>query len=93
MTDMAMRLFRAGHLPRPRRMVRAAADRHAGSKRIGDAAFDEIFHPIIAPPLSPNAMLACASAGLRKARMKWSRWHGHSRKQVFLRYEDVPPAL
>jgi hypothetical protein len=49
MTDMALRLYRAGHLPVLGEWYALPLTEHAGSKRIGDAAFNEIFeifHPI-----------------------------------------------
>ena len=46
MTDMALKLFRAGHLPVLGEWFALPLIELAGSKRIGDAAFDEIFHPI-----------------------------------------------
>jgi hypothetical protein len=46
MTDMALELFRAGHLPVLGEWYALPLIEHAGSKRIGDAVFDEIFHPI-----------------------------------------------
>ena len=46
MTDMALRVFRAGHLPVMGEWLALPLIEHAGSTRIGDPAFDEIFHPI-----------------------------------------------
>jgi hypothetical protein len=46
MTDAALQLFRAGHLPVMGEWYALPLIEHAGSKRIGDPAFDEIFHPI-----------------------------------------------
>lgn len=46
MTDMSLRLFRAGHLPVMGEWVALPLLEHAGSKRIGDEVFDEIFHPV-----------------------------------------------
>jgi hypothetical protein len=46
MTDMALRLFRAGHLPVLGEWYALPLIEHAGSTRIGDAVFEEIFHPI-----------------------------------------------
>lgn len=46
MTDMALRLFRAGHLPVLGEWFALPLIEHAGSTRIGDAVFNEIFHPI-----------------------------------------------
>ena len=46
MADMSLRLFRAGHLPVMGEWFALPLIEHAGSKRIGDAVFDEIFHPV-----------------------------------------------
>jgi hypothetical protein len=46
MTEMALRLFRAGHLPVLGEWYALPLIDFAGSERIGDAVFDEIFHPI-----------------------------------------------
>jgi hypothetical protein len=46
MTDISLQLFRAGHLPVMGEWFALPLVEHAGSARIGDAVFDEIFHPI-----------------------------------------------
>jgi hypothetical protein len=46
MTDTSLQLFRAGHLPVMGEWFALPLIEQAGSQRIGDAAFDEIFHPI-----------------------------------------------
>ena len=46
MTEMALRLFRAGHLPVLWEWYALPLIDFAGSERIGDAMFDEIFHPV-----------------------------------------------
>ena len=46
MTDMALRVFRAGHLPLLGEWLALPLIEHAGSKHTGDPIFDEIFHPI-----------------------------------------------
>lgn len=46
MSDMALRLFRAGHLPVLGEWYGLPLIEHAGSKQIGDAVFNEIFHPV-----------------------------------------------
>ena len=91
MTDMALRLFRAGHLPVLGEWFALPLIEAAGSKKIGDAAFDEIFHPVSrrlvakcdgclrigGPSQGADEMVALAQAAGRR---------------VFLRYEDIPPA-
>ena len=46
MTDASLRLFRAGHLPVMGEWFALPLIEHAGSTGIGDAVFNEIFHPI-----------------------------------------------
>lgn len=46
MEDMALQVFRRGHLPVLGEWFALPLLKHAGSKTIGDAVFDEIFHPI-----------------------------------------------
>jgi hypothetical protein len=46
MTDASLALFRAGHLPVLGEWFALPLIEHAGSTRVGDAVFDEIFHPI-----------------------------------------------
>lgn len=46
MTEACLRLFRAGHLPVMGEWFALPLIEHGGSKAIGDAVFDEIFHPI-----------------------------------------------
>jgi hypothetical protein len=46
MTDMSLRLFRAGHLPVMGEWFALPLIEHAGSRGIGDPVFDEIFHPV-----------------------------------------------
>jgi len=46
MTAASLALFRAGHLPVMGEWYALPLIEHAGSTRIGDPAFNEIFHPI-----------------------------------------------
>src|SRR6185436_6399361 len=46
MTEAALQLFRAGHLPVLGEWFALPLIEQAGSQRIGDAVFDEIFHPV-----------------------------------------------
>ncbi|HEX6705556.1 MAG TPA: DUF4406 domain-containing protein [Albitalea sp.] len=46
MTEASLKLFRAGHLPVMGEWFALPLIEHAGSTGIGDAVFDEIFHPI-----------------------------------------------
>src|SRR5213595_3931302 len=46
MTDASLLLFRAGHLPVMGEWFALPLIEHAGSTGIGDAVFNEIFHPV-----------------------------------------------
>jgi hypothetical protein len=46
MTATSLALFRAGHLPVMGEWFALPLIEHAGSRGIGDAVFNEIFHPI-----------------------------------------------
>jgi hypothetical protein len=46
MTDVALHLFRAGHLGVTGEALALPLAERAGSTRPGDPAFDEIFHPV-----------------------------------------------
>ena len=46
MMDAALQLFRAGHLPVLGEWYALPLIEHAGSTGIGDAVFNEIFHPV-----------------------------------------------
>jgi hypothetical protein len=46
MTAASLALFRSGHLPVMGEWFALPLIEHAGSRMIGDAAFNEIFHPI-----------------------------------------------
>src|SRR6185503_17679336 len=46
MEALALPIFRAGHIPMLGEWLALPLVHLAGSKRVGDEAFDEIFHPI-----------------------------------------------
>jgi hypothetical protein len=46
MNEAALAVFRAGHLPVTGEALALPLIELAGSRRVGDRAFDEIFHPI-----------------------------------------------
>src|SRR4051812_2529191 len=46
MDEAALELFRRGHLPVTGEALALPMAAVAGSTRVGDAAFDEVFHPI-----------------------------------------------
>ena len=46
MAQAALKVFRLGHLPVLGESLALPLIREAGTRRVGDAVFDEIFHPI-----------------------------------------------
>jgi hypothetical protein len=90
MTDIALRLFRAGHLPVLGEWFALPLIELAGSKQIGDAAFDEIFHPV-----SRRLVAKCDAClrigGASKGADEMVALAQSFRKQVYFRYEDIPP--
>jgi len=91
MTETALRLFRAGHLPVLGEWFALPLIESAGSQRIGDTAFDEIFHPV-----SRRLVAKCDAClrigGASQGADEMVALARSLQKQVFLRYEDVPPA-
>ena len=89
MTDTALRLFRAGHLPVLGEWYALPLIEHAGSTHIGDPIFNEIFHPI------SRLLVAKCDACLRiggpsqgaDEMVALARQAG---KQVFFGLEEVP---
>ena len=91
MTDMALRVFRAGHLPLLGEWLALPLIEHAGSKHNGDPIFEGIFHPIArrlvercdaclrigGPSRGADDMVALARAAGRL---------------VFTSFEQIPPA-
>ena len=91
MTDTALRLFRAGHLPVLGEWFALPLIESAGSKAIGDALFDEIFHPI------SQRLIARCDACLRiggpsKGADEMVALAKAQGKLVFYRVEDVSAA-
>ncbi len=89
MESFALLLFRAGHIPILGEWLALPLTELAGSTRVGDAAFDEIFHPIAVRLISHcDAVLRVGgpSAGademVREARVQG--------KQIYLNIEEVP---
>jgi hypothetical protein len=89
MMDVALRLFRAGHLPVLGEWYALPLIEFAGSERIGDAIFDEIFHPVA------RRLVATCDACLRiggsstgaDEMVALARENG---KLVFHRFQDIP---
>ena len=91
MEDIALAVFRRGHLPVLGEWFALPLLKHAGSKKIGDAVFDEIFHPM-ARDLMPNATRCSASADRRTAPTTWSRPGNASARRSIDRSTKSPSA-
>jgi hypothetical protein len=85
----ALPIFRAGHVPIVGEWLALPLVDLAGSTQIGDAAFDEIFHPIAERLLARcDAVLRVGGASQGADQMVASaREHG---LRVFTRLQEVP---
>jgi len=89
MNEMALRVFRAGHLPVLGEWFALPLIELAGSQRIGDEIFNEIFHPV-ARQLVARCDACLRIGGPSKGAdemVALARQHG---KLVFHRFEDIP---
>ncbi len=91
MTEMSLRVFRAGHLPVMGEWYALPLIEHGGSSGIGDPVFTEIFHPI-----SRRLMAKCdgclriggTSVGADEM-VDVARSNG---KAVYFSIDEIPPA-
>jgi hypothetical protein len=92
MEAFALPLYRAGHLPVLGEWFALPLVELAGSKRVGDAPFNEIFHPISERLLERcDAVLRVGGASQGADLMvELARKHG---LRVFHALEEVPDAL
>ena len=91
MTEASLRLFRTGHLPVMGEWYAVPLIEHAGSKRIGDEVFNEIFHPIarrLVVKCDGCLRIGGASAGADEM-VALARQHG---KPVYYSLSEVPGA-
>jgi hypothetical protein len=89
MTEAALRLFRAGHLPVMGEWYALPLIEHAGSRGIGDPVFNEIFHPIsrrLVAKCDACLRIGGPSAGADEM-VALARAHG---KAVYFSLADVP---
>ena len=89
MEAYALELFRAGHVPVVGEWLALPLVSLAGSTRVGDAAFDEIFHPIAERLLAKcDAVLRVGGASAGADHMvEIARQRGLA---VYTALEDVP---
>jgi hypothetical protein len=91
MADMALRVFRAGHLPVLGEWFALPLIDLAGSKEVGDEIFNEIFHPI-ARRLVPHCDACLRIGGPSKGADEMVELAQKHNKLVFYRLEDLPGA-
>lgn len=89
MTDIALRLYRAGHLPVVGEWFALPLVEAAGSRKVGDAIFNEIFHPI-AHRLLERCDACLRIGGASQGADEMVRTAQAQGKPVFYRLEDVP---
>ncbi len=91
MMDVALALFRAGHLPVLGEWYALPLIEHAGSRGIGDAVFNEIFHPVarrLVAKCDACLRIGGPSAGADEM-VALAREAG---RQVFFSLSEIPPA-
>ena len=91
MTEASLQLFRAGHLPVMGEWFALPLLEHAGSKRIGDAVFDEIFHPVarrLVARCDACLRIGGPSAGADEM-VALARQHGRA---VYFSIDEIPRA-
>lgn len=91
MTDMALRVFRAGHLPVLGEWLALPLIEHAGSQQTGDAIFDEIFHPI-ARRLVERCDACLRIGGPSRGADEMVALARAAGRLVFTNLEQIPPA-
>lgn len=91
MESFALPLFRAGHIPVLGEWFALPLTELAGSERVGDAIFNEIFHPIAERLVARcDAVLRVGGPSTGADEMvKLALAHGH---KVYYALEDVPAA-
>ncbi len=89
MNRIALQLFRAGHVPIVGEWFALPLVETAGSKRVGDEIFDEIFHPS-AILLGERCDAVLRVGGPSSGADGMVRLAQERGQQVFMRLEDVP---
>ena len=91
MTEMALRVFRAGHLPVMGEWYALPLIELAGSERIGDEVFNEIFHPI-SRQLVARCDAVLRIGGPSSGADEMVSLGQQNGKAVYYRFEDLPAA-
>jgi hypothetical protein len=92
MQAAALQLFRAGHVPLTGEALALPLIELAGSREIGDAVFNEVFHPLARRLVARcDACLRIGGASQGADEMvALAKAHGAA---IYRRLEDVPAAL
>lgn len=89
MTAVALQIFRAGHLPVLGEWFALPLVEQAGSQRVGDAIFNEIFHPVarqLVARCDACLRIGGASSGAEEM-VALARQHG---KPIYYHLADLP---
>ncbi len=89
MTEMALRVFRAGHLPMLGEWFALPLIEYAGSKQIGDEVFNEIFHPV-ARRLVARCDACLRIGGASKGADEMVEIARENGKLIFHSFEEIP---
>ncbi|MBI1344497.1 MAG: DUF4406 domain-containing protein [Terrimonas sp.] len=89
MTDMALELYRMGHMPVLGEWFALPLIEAAGSKQVGDAIFNEIFHPI-AVQLIDHCDAVLRIGGASSGADEMVNTGKHKGKIIFLHPLEIP---
>jgi len=89
MTDMALEVYRMGHLPVLGEWFALPLIEAAGSKKTGDAIFNEIFHPV-AIQLISHCDAVLRIGGPSSGADEMVKVGKENNKQVFYSKDDIP---
>jgi hypothetical protein len=92
MTQAAVEVFRLGHLPVLGESLALPLISEAGSKRLGDAIFNEIFHPI-SRMLAERVDAVLRVGGASKGADEMVEIAGRAGKKVFKSLSEIPATV
>jgi len=91
MNEAALALFRRGHLPMTGEAIALPLIETAGSRAIGDAVFDEIFHPI-AERMARRCDAVLRIGGASAGADAMVRIFAEAGRTVFRSLDEIAPA-